>query len=56
VAGASVPIEAMGGQKALAKTSTEQGAEYVLALQDNPPTRQGWEMDTFFTLEALGVC
>jgi predicted transposase YbfD/YdcC len=36
--GAVVTIDAMGCQKEIAKTITEQGAEYVLALQDNHPT------------------
>src|SRR5262252_6734300 len=33
-----VTSEAMGWQKESAKTMTEQGAEYVLALKDNHPT------------------
>jgi predicted transposase YbfD/YdcC len=36
--GAIVTIDAMGCQKEIAKTMTEQGAEYVLALKDNHPT------------------
>jgi predicted transposase YbfD/YdcC len=36
--GAVVTIDAMGCQKAIAKTITEQGADYVLALKDNHPT------------------
>lgn len=36
--GAVVTIEAMGCQKEIAKTITEQGADYVLALKDNHPT------------------
>jgi len=36
--GAVVTIEAMGCQKEVAKTITEQGADDVLALQDNHPT------------------
>src|SRR6476660_4716284 len=36
--GAVVTIDAMGCQKEIAKTITEQGAEYVLALKDNHPT------------------
>lgn len=36
--GALVTMDAMGCQKEMAKTSTEQGAEYVLALKDNHPT------------------
>lgn len=36
--GAVVTIEAMGCQKEVAKTMTEQGADDVLALQDNHPT------------------
>ena len=36
--GAIVTIDAMGCQKEIAKTITEQGAEYVLALKDNHPT------------------
>jgi predicted transposase YbfD/YdcC len=41
VAGAIVTIDAMGCQKDIAKTITEQGAEYVLALKDNHPTLHG---------------
>ena len=36
--GAVVTIDAMGCQKEVAKTITEQGADYVLTLQDNHPT------------------
>jgi predicted transposase YbfD/YdcC len=36
--GAIVTIDAMGCQKEIAKTITEQGAAYVLALKDNHPT------------------
>jgi len=36
--GATVTIDAMGCQKEIAKTISEQGAEYVLALKDNHPT------------------
>jgi len=36
--GAVVTIDAMGCQKAIAKTITEQGADDVLALKDNHPT------------------
>jgi len=36
--GAIVTIDAMGCQKEIAKTITEQGADYVLALKDNHPT------------------
>jgi predicted transposase YbfD/YdcC len=36
--GAVVTIDAMGCQKESAKTITEQGADYVLALKDNHPT------------------
>jgi predicted transposase YbfD/YdcC len=36
--GAVVTIDAMGCQKAIAKTMTEQGAEDVLALKENHPT------------------
>ena len=39
--GAIVTIDAMGCQKEIAKTITEQGAEYVLALKDNHPTLHG---------------
>jgi predicted transposase YbfD/YdcC len=39
--GAIVTIDAMGCQKDIAKTITEQGAEYVLALKDNHPTLHG---------------
>src|SRR5713101_6526017 len=38
VKGAVVTIDAMGCQKEIAKTITERGAEYVLALKDNHPT------------------
>ena len=41
LAGAIVTIDAMGGQKEIAKTITEQGADYVLALKDNHPTLHG---------------
>jgi predicted transposase YbfD/YdcC len=36
--GAVVTIDAMGCQKEIAKTITERGADYVLALKDNHPT------------------
>ena len=36
--GAVVTIDAVGCQKEIAKTITEQGADYVLALKDNHPT------------------
>jgi len=39
--GAMVTIDAMGCQKAMAKTMTAPGAAYVLALKDNPPTLPG---------------
>jgi predicted transposase YbfD/YdcC len=38
VTGAVVTIDAMGCQKEIAKTITEQGADYVLALKENHPT------------------
>ena len=38
LAGATVTIDAMGCQKAIAKVITAQGADYVLALKDNHPT------------------
>ena len=38
VTGAVGTMDALGCQKALAKTMTEQGAEYVLALKDHHPT------------------
>ena len=38
VTGAVVTIDAMGCQKDIAKTITEQGADDVLALKDNHPT------------------
>jgi predicted transposase YbfD/YdcC len=38
ITGAVVTIEAMGCQKEIAKTMTEQGADDVLALKDNHPT------------------
>jgi predicted transposase YbfD/YdcC len=39
--GAIVTIDAMGCQTEIAKTITEQGADYVLALKDNHPTLHG---------------
>jgi len=36
--GAVVTMDALGCQKEMAKTMTEQGADAVLALKDNPPT------------------
>lgn len=48
--GAVVTMEAMGCQKEIAKTMTEQGADYVLALQDNHPTLS--EAVTLFLNEA----
>ena len=36
--GAMVSIDAMGGQKAIAQTIVDAGADYVLALKDNHPT------------------
>jgi predicted transposase YbfD/YdcC len=36
--GATVTIDAMGGQKEIAKVITEQGADYVLALKKNHST------------------
>jgi predicted transposase YbfD/YdcC len=45
--GAIVTIDAMGCQKEIVKTITEQGAEYVLALKDNHPTLHG-EVQLFF--------
>lgn len=38
VTGAVVTIDAMGCQQEIAKTISDQGADYVLALQDNHPT------------------
>jgi predicted transposase YbfD/YdcC len=38
LAGATVTIDAMGCQKEIAKVLTDQEADYVLALKDNPPT------------------
>jgi predicted transposase YbfD/YdcC len=38
LAGATVTIDAMGCQKAIAQDITDQGADYVLALKDNHPT------------------
>jgi predicted transposase YbfD/YdcC len=45
--GAIGTIDAMGCQKAIAQTITEQGAKYVLALKDNHPTLPG-EVQLFF--------
>ena len=45
--GAIGTIDAMGCQKDIAKTITEQGAEDVLALKDNQPTLHG-EVQLFF--------
>jgi predicted transposase YbfD/YdcC len=39
--GAMVTIDAIGCQKEIAKTITEPGAEYVLALKDTHPTLHG---------------
>ena len=39
--GTMVTIDAMGCQKEIAKTITEQGADDVLALKDNHPTLHG---------------
>src|SRR5215468_5751917 len=39
--GAIVTIDAMGCQKDMATTMTEQGAAYVLALKENHPTLHG---------------
>jgi predicted transposase YbfD/YdcC len=50
VTGAVVTIDAMGCQKEIAKTITEQGADYVLALKDNHPTLS--EEVTLFLNEA----
>jgi predicted transposase YbfD/YdcC len=36
--GAVVSTDAMGCQKTIARTIVEGGADYVLALKDNPPT------------------
>jgi predicted transposase YbfD/YdcC len=41
LAGAMVTLDAMGCQNERAKTMTEQGADDVLALQDNHPTLHG---------------
>jgi len=41
LAGAIVTSDAMGCQKEMAQTMTEQGAEYVLALKDNHPPLHG---------------
>ena len=38
LAGATVTIDAMGCQKAIAQDITDQGADYVLALKENHPT------------------
>jgi predicted transposase YbfD/YdcC len=38
ITGAVVTMDAMGCQKEIAKTMTEQGADYVWALKDNHPT------------------
>jgi predicted transposase YbfD/YdcC len=38
IKGAVVTIDAMGCQREIAKTITERGADYVLALKDNHPT------------------
>ncbi len=39
ITGAVVTIDAMGCQKEIAKTITEQGADDVLALKDNQQQR-----------------
>lgn len=38
ITGAVVTVDAMGCQKTIARTITEAGADYVLALKDNHPT------------------
>lgn len=38
VHGATVTIDAMGCQKAIAKTIVDAGADYILAVKDNQPT------------------
>jgi predicted transposase YbfD/YdcC len=45
--GAIVTLDALGCQKEIAQTITEQGAEYVLALKDNHLTLYG-EVQLFF--------
>jgi len=38
IRGATVTIDAMGCQKAIAETIVEQGADYILAVKENHPT------------------
>jgi predicted transposase YbfD/YdcC len=50
--GAIVTIEAMGCQKEMAQTMTEQDADSVLALQDNHPTLHGEVQRLFEDIKA----
>jgi predicted transposase YbfD/YdcC len=45
--GATVTIDAMGCQKAIAEKIVDGGADYILALKDNHPTLHG-EVELFF--------
>jgi predicted transposase YbfD/YdcC len=38
--GGSVTMDAMGGQRTIAQKIGDQGADDVLALKGNPPTRE----------------
>jgi predicted transposase YbfD/YdcC len=53
VTGAVVTIDAMGCQKEIAKTITDQGADYVLALKENHQTL--YEAVTLFLNEARDI-
>src|SRR5256712_8606582 len=53
--GAVVTIDAMGCQKEIAKTITEQGADYVLALKDNHPTLSAAVTPVFSAAPGTGV-
>jgi predicted transposase YbfD/YdcC len=47
IQGATVTIDAMGCQKAIARQIVQQGGDYVLALKDNQPTLHQDVQDTF---------
>ena len=53
--GATVTIDAMGCQKEIARSIAEQGADYVLALKDNPATLHGEVELLFDALTTTGL-
>ena len=58
VSGCIVTIDAMGCQKQIARTLTERGADYVLALKENQPQLHSDVKDTFagaFKVDFEGV-